>query len=468
MASEERLLIIGGSDAGLSAALRARELDPTINPLMVLADEYPNFSICGIPFYLSREVPDYWHLAHRTRAEIESSGITVQTSTRALSIDATRKTCRLRTPSGVDEDVKFEKLIVATGAKSIIPTIDGIESPGVFFLRWMDEARTIDAYIEKHRVKSVLLIGAGYINLELADGLTRRRLDVTLIERNSTVLKTVDVQLGRLVQCQLEDHGVTVFPGQRAKSISREGNRLTVTLENGKTISSELVVVATGARPQTTLAESAGIALGEGHAIRINQRMETNIDDVYAAGDCAETFHRIIGRSIYLPLGSTSHKQGRIAGENAVGGTREFLGTVGTQVVKIFDLIAARTGLKDDDGRLFGFDPATVEGEYWDHKVYYPGAKKLVIRLTGDRRTGRLLGVQMVGEPETLVAKRIDTAAAALFAHSSVDELNDLDLSYSPPLNSPWDPLQASAQAWQKQVGFAHTEVSIARENVAT
>jgi len=468
MATEERLLIIGGSDAGLSAAVRARELDPTINPLMVLADEYPNFSICGIPFYLSREVPDYWHLAHRTRAEIESSGIKVQTSTRALSIDATRKTCRLRTPSGVDEDVKFEKLIVATGAKSIIPTIDGIESPGVFFLRWMDEARTIDAYIEKHRVKSVLLIGAGYINLELADGLTRRRLDVTLIERNSTVLKTVDVELGRLVQRQLEDHGVTVFPGQRAKSISREGNRLTVTLENGKTISSELVVVATGARPQTALVESAGIALGEGHAIRINQRMETNIDDVYAAGDCAETFHRIIGRSSYLPLGSTSHKQGRIAGENAIGGTREFLGTVGTQVVKIFDLIAARTGLKDDDGRLFGFDPVTFEGEYWDHKVYYPGAKKLVIRLTGDRRTGRLLGVQMVGEPETLVAKRIDTAAAALFAHSSVDELNDLDLSYSPPLNSPWDPLQASAQAWQKQVGFAHTEVSIARENVAT
>lgn len=468
MATEERLLIIGGSDAGLSAALRARELDPSIKPLMVLADEYPNFSICGIPFYLSREVPDYWHLAHRTRAEIESTGITVQTSTRALAIDTANKTCKLRPPNGVDEDVKFQKLIIATGAKSIVPTIDGLDSPGVFLLRWMDEARAIDAYIEKHRIKSVLLIGAGYINLELADGLTRRRLDVTLIERNSTVLKTVDVELGRLVQRQLEDHGVTVFPGQRAKNINRDGNRLTVTLENGKDISTQMVVVATGARPQTDLAEGAGIALGEGHAIRINRLMETNIDDIYAAGDCAETFHRIVGRSSYLPLGSTSHKQGRIAGENAIGGTREFLGTVGTQVVKIFDLIAARTGLKDEDGRLFGFDPVTVQGEYWDHKVYYPGAKKLFIRLTGDRKTGRLLGVQMVGEPETLVAKRIDTAAAALFAHSSVDELNDLDLSYSPPLNSPWDPLQSSAQDWQKQVGFAHTNASIAKGNVAT
>jgi NADPH-dependent 2,4-dienoyl-CoA reductase/sulfur reductase-like enzyme len=452
MATEERLLIIGGSDAGLSAALRARELDSSVEPLMVLADEYPNFSICGLPFYLSREVPDYWHLAHRTRVEIESLGIKVRTSTRAVSIDPKQKTCRLRAPNGAEEDVGFQKLVIATGAKSVVPQIDGLNLAGVFFLRWMDEARSVDAYIEKYRVKSALLIGAGYINLELADGLTKRKLDVTLIERNPTVLKTVDVELGLLLQNQLEAHGVTVMPGQRAKSINKEGNRLLVDLENGKTISTELVVVATGARPETGLATSAGIGLGEGHAIRVNRRMETNIDAIYAAGDCAETFHRMIGRSSYLPLGSTSHKQGRVAGENAVGGAREFLGTVGTQVVKIFDLIAARAGLKDEDGRGFGFDPVTVAGEYWDHKVYYPGAKKLIIRLTGDRTTGRLLGVQMVGQPETLVAKRIDTIAAALFSHSSVDQLNDLDLSYSPPLNSPWDPLQSSAQAWQKLV----------------
>jgi NADPH-dependent 2,4-dienoyl-CoA reductase/sulfur reductase-like enzyme len=417
---------------------------------MVLADEYPNFSICGIPFYLSREVPDYWHLAHRTQSEIESLGIRVRTSTRAISIDAQKRSCRLRTPNRADEEVRFQKLVIATGAKSIVPAIDGLNTPGVFFLRWIDEARAVDAYIERHRVRSALLIGAGYINLELADGLTKRRLEVTLIERNATVLKTVDVELGVLVQRQLEAHGVTVLAGQRAKSITRESNRLTVSLENGKAISTELVVVATGARPDTGLAKSAGISLGEGDAIRINQRMETDIDDIYAAGDCAETFHRIAGRSSYLPLGSTSHKQGRVAGESALGGTRELLGTVGTEVVKIFDLIAARSGLKDDDAPKFGFDPVTVSGEYWDHKVYYPGSKKLIIRLTGDRKTGRLLGVQMLGQPETLVAKRIDTAAAALFSGSSVDELNDLDLSYSPPLNSPWDPLQSCAQAWQK------------------
>ena len=174
------------------------------------------------------------------------------------------------------------------------------------------------------------------------------------------------------------------------------------------------------------------------------------MEDIYAAGDCAETFHRLLGRSTYLPLGSTSHKQGRVAGENVIGGSREFQGTVGTQVVKVFELIVARSGLKHDESRRFGFDPLTVAGEFWDHKAYYPGAKKISIRLTGDGQTGKLLGIQMMGAAETLVVKRIDTAAAALYAKSCVDELNELDLSYSPPLNSPWDPLQSIAQEWTR------------------
>jgi NADPH-dependent 2,4-dienoyl-CoA reductase/sulfur reductase-like enzyme len=227
----------------------------------------------------------------------------------------------------------------------------------------MDEARAINSYIEEHRVKNALLIGAGYINLELADGLTKRGSNVTLIERNPAVLKTVDVALGDLVGQQLEAHGVVVLCGQRAVEITHHESCLSVGLERGKKLSTELVVVAIGARPETTLAQSAGAELGESGAIRINQRMETNLEHVYAAADCAETYHRIGGRNTYAPLGSTSHKQGRVAGENALGGSREFLGTVGTQVVKVFDLIAARTGLKDEDSKAFGFEPITISGE---------------------------------------------------------------------------------------------------------
>jgi NADPH-dependent 2,4-dienoyl-CoA reductase/sulfur reductase-like enzyme len=450
MKNKPKILIVGGSDAGLSAALRIQELDSSITPTMVLADEYPNFSICGIPFYLSHEVPDYWHLAHRTRSEIEALGIEVRTSTRAIAIDPKAKTCRLRLLNHSEEEVQYDKLIIGTGAESIKPVIAGLNQPGIFTLRWIDEARAINRYIEEHRVRSVVLVGAGYINLELADALTKRRLQVTLVERNPAVLKTVDIELGRMVEEQLAAQELNVLPRQQVDTITRHSDRLVVALASGKELSAELVIVATGARPETSLARSCGIELGEGDAIKINQRMETNVEDIYAAGDCAETFHRLLGRSTYLPLGSTSHKQGRVAGENAIGGSRQFHGTLGTQVVKVFDLVVARTGLKDDDGRRFGYDPLTVAGEYWDHKRYYPGAKKVLIRLTGDRLTGQLLGVQMAGAAETSVAKRIDTAAAALFAKESVDDINALDLSYSPPLNSPWDPLQSSAQDWLK------------------
>jgi NADPH-dependent 2,4-dienoyl-CoA reductase/sulfur reductase-like enzyme len=178
--------------------------------------------------------------------------------------------------------------------------------------------------------------------------------------------------------------------------------------------------------------------------------METNVPDIYAAGDCVETWHHLLGEHTYLPLGSTAHKQGRVAGENAVGGHREYAGSLGTQVVKVFDLVVARTGLRDTEASEAGFDPLTVEMETWDHKVYYPGAKKMRIRITGDRQTGRLLGTQIVGHRGTEVSKRIDTVATALFHDIEMEALNDLDLSYTPPLSSPWDPIQMAAQAWAK------------------
>jgi NADPH-dependent 2,4-dienoyl-CoA reductase/sulfur reductase-like enzyme len=179
--------------------------------------------------------------------------------------------------------------------------------------------------------------------------------------------------------------------------------------------------------------------------------METNVPDIYAAGDCVETWHRLLNAPTYLPLGTTAHKQGRIAGENAVGGHREFAGTLGTQVVKVFDVAIARTGLRDAEARHAGFDPLTVESTHLDHKGYYPDAHEIRIRLTGDRSTGRLLGAQMIGHFQAEVAKRIDIFAAAIFHGMCVDDLNMLDLSYTPPVSSPWDPVQMSAQAWVKE-----------------
>ncbi len=201
-------------------------------------------------------------------------------------------------------------------------------------------------------------------------------------------------------------------------------------------------------RPDTALARDAGIELGFRGAIGVDRMMRTNVPDVFAAGDCVETWHRLLQRSAYMPLGTTAHKQGRIAGENALGGERAFQGSLGTQVVKVFDLAVARTGLRSGDAAQGGFDPLTTQFAAWDHKVYYPGATEMTIRTTGDRRDGRLLGAQLVGNHRGQIAKRVDVFAAALHHGMRVDELSDLDLSYTPPLSSPWDPIQMSAQAW--------------------
>jgi NADPH-dependent 2,4-dienoyl-CoA reductase/sulfur reductase-like enzyme len=214
----------------------------------------------------------------------------------------------------------------------------------------------------------------------------------------------------------------------------------------------DLVLVVVGVRPDTDLAVAAGVQTGVRGALRIDRHMRTNLPDVLAAGDCVETWHRLLQRPTYLPLGTTAHKQGRVAGETAVGGDRAFAGSLGTQVVKVFELAVARTGLRDPEAAAEGFDPVTVASVQFDHKAYYPGAHQLHLRITGDRHTGRLLGAQLVGDHRAEVAKRIDIPAGALFHHMTVDGLNDLDLSYTPPFGSPWDAVQLAAQDWVRAV----------------
>ena len=218
----------------------------------------------------------------------------------------------------------------------------------------------------------------------------------------------------------------------------------------------DLVLVAVGVQPDTALAHTAGVKLGVHGAISVTRHMETNVEYIYAAGDCVETWHRMLQHPTYLPLGTTAHKQGRVAGENAVGGQRVFAGSLGTQVVKVFDLACARTGLTEMEARAAGYDPYTQELVTWDHKRYYPGAQELHVRLTGDRQSGRLLGAQIVGHWQAEVAKRIDIFATALFHEMTIDAMNDLDLSYTPPLSSPWDPVQVAAQAWLQAPDLSH------------
>jgi NADPH-dependent 2,4-dienoyl-CoA reductase/sulfur reductase-like enzyme len=459
------VVMIGGSDAGISAALRARELDPAAEVTVVLEDAYPNFSICGIPYYVSGEVTHWRNLAHRAIGDLEAAGMRLRLDTTARRIDVAGRKLLVTSAAGEEELLGYDKLVVGTGAVPVRPPMGGLAGPGalgpgdgVHLLHSMGDTFAAMATLEQAAPASAVIVGGGYIGLEMADALTLRGLAVTQMEQLPEVLPTVDPELGRLVHAELAARGVEVLSGTTVQGISPVppggAGRLEVraTGADGQAVTrpADLVLVVVGVRPETTLAAGAGATLGVRGAITVDPGMRTGLPDVYAAGDCVITHHRLLGMT-YLPLGTTAHKQGRVAGENALGGNREFAGSLGTQVVKIFDQAAARTGLRDHEARAAGFDPVTVGSEADDHKAYYPGSHRIAMRFTGDRATGRLLGVQLFGHKDAEIAKRIDIAATAIFHGMTVDGLSDLDLSYTPPLGSPWDAIQMGAQAWVRQ-----------------
>ncbi|WP_314430059.1 FAD-dependent oxidoreductase [Microbacterium lacticum] len=450
------LLAIGGSDAGISTALRARELDPSVDVTVVVADAYPNFSICGIPYYFSREVQPWQSLAHRTHADLEATGMNLRLNTLATSINVDGRTLTVRDAAGTESTIAYDELMVGTGASPSTAGIAGLDQlgpdDGVHLLHSMGDTFALERYLDEHQPETAIIVGAGYVGLEMAEALTVRGLHVTQLQRGPEVLSTLDPELGSLVREELTRHGVDVLTGTRVEAVTRDAGRLTVTgIRDGDTFSrsADLVLVVVGVRPNTSLLTAAGAATGAGGAVVVDEHMRTGLPNVWAAGDGVVTHHRLLGVT-YLPLGTTSHKQGRVAGENAIGGNARFAGSLGTQVVKVFDVVAARTGLRDHEAAAADYAPHSYTAIADDHKRYYPGATPISIRITGDTRDGRLLGAQLVGTRGAEISKRVDTYATALHHGMTVAGMSDLDLSYTPPLGSPWDAVQMATQAWER------------------
>jgi NADPH-dependent 2,4-dienoyl-CoA reductase/sulfur reductase-like enzyme len=388
-------------------------------------------------------------------------GLRLDTTARRIDVDARK--LLVTGPDGADDVISYDQLIVGTGAVPVRPPIAGLDEfgpgDGVHLLHSMGDTFALMRTLEDHQPASAVIVGAGYIGLEMADALTTWGLLVTQIEQLPEVLPTVDPELGSLVNAELNRREVKVLTGTTVRAVSKapagQDGRLEVSAvtATGEPVScfADLVLVVVGVRPDTELAVSAGAKIGPRGAIAVDPMMRTGLPSLFAAGDCVVTHHRLLGDT-YLPLGTTAHKQGRVAGENACGGHREFAGSLGTQVVKIFDQAAARTGLRDHEARAAGYNPVTVGSEADDHKAYYPGSHRIAMRFTGDRQTGRLLGVQLFGSKDAEIAKRVDIVATAIFHNMTVDGLSDLDLSYTPPLGSPWDAVQIGAQAWTRAV----------------
>ena len=453
------LVVVGGSDAGISAALRAREVDPSVDVTVVVADAYPNFSICGIPYYFTGEVGPWQSLAHRTTSELEATGMRLRLGTRATGIDVARRRLTVRTADGDSQDVAYDELVIGTGALPSRAGIAGLgdlgPDDGVHVLHTMGDTFAVEAFLDRHEPASAVIVGAGYVGLEMAEAFTARGLRVTQLQRGPEVLSTLDPQLGALVRGELTAHGVEVVTDTAVTALSKAASGLTISaVHAGAPVerTAELVLVVVGVRPSTALLERVGASLGPGGAVVVDRHMRTGLPHVWAAGDGVVTHHRLLGTT-YLPLGTTAHKQGRIAGENAIGGDVAFAGSVGTQVVKVFDLVAGRTGARDHEAGAAGYQPVTVAASADDHKRYYPGAHPIDIRVTGDARDGRLLGAQLVGRRGSEVAKRVDTFATALYAGLTVAQVSELDLAYTPPLGSPWDAVQVATQAWSASSG---------------
>src|SRR5689334_13696437 len=384
--------------------------------------------------------------------------------TTARRIDVPGRKLLVTTADG-EEVLGYDKLVIGTGAVPVRPPITGLSSPdalgpadGVHLLHSMGDTFAVMRTLEQAAPASAVIVGAGYIGLEMADALTVRGLRVVQMEQLSDVLPTVDPQLGALVHAELAGHGVEVLTGTTVQAISTAppggSGRLQVKAVTADATSvtrqADMVLVVVGVRPETALADDAGATLGVKGAIAVDPMMRTGLPDIFAAGDCVITHHRLLGQT-YLPLGTTAHKQGRVAGENVLGRNRQFAGSLGTQVVKIFDQAAARTGLREHEATAAGYAPVTTETTADDHKAYYPGSHRITIRVTGDQATGQLLGMQLFGHKNAEIAKRVDIAATAIYHGMTIDAVSDLDLSYTPPLGSPWDAVQIAAQTWVRQ-----------------
>ena len=438
-----RLLVIGGVAAGLSAASRARRLDPNLHITVLEKGPHISYSACGLPYYLAGQVREASDLVvHDAAFFREQREIEVLTGHEAVEIEPGRRRVRaVVTETRQEKAFHFDRLIVATGANAEF-RMQNEECRTAFNANTLGGAMALQAFLAQANPRRAVVLGGGYIGLEMAEALRTRGLDVTVLERGSEILDGFGAEIAGRVEAAMTGLGVLLVKGCPALAV-REGE---VISEAGRH-PADVVVVATGLRPNVELAEAAGIAVGSTGAIAADDRMQANLPGVYAAGDCAESVHLVTGRAVWIPLGTTANKQGRVAGENAAGGNARFPGVVGTMVTKVFGLECARTGLSEAQAAGYRVVSATIEHVT---RAHYLGGQKIVATLLAERGSGRLLGAQMAA-PEG-AAKRIDVLATALHARMTVEQVSNLDLSYAPPVAPVWEAVLIAAQNLLKQL----------------
>jgi NADPH-dependent 2,4-dienoyl-CoA reductase/sulfur reductase-like enzyme len=436
----DRLAIVGGDAAGMSAATTARRREPELDVVAFERGPYTSYSACGIPFFVGGLFDDSDRLVARSPDEHRANGIAVHVRTEVTAVDLARRELTVRDQQGAQRTEGFDRLVMATGAEAVAPDVPGVERT--------EPARTIQA---AERFRSALerggeravVVGGGYIGLEMAEALTQRGLRVTLVERAGQLMATLDEDMAGHVQDAAEGVGIEVRLGVELQEVSEHAVRV-----DGEELPADHVVIATGVRPATRLAEQAGLELGESGALRVDDHQRcTGHDGVFAAGDCVESWHRVLGRPMNIQLGTHANKQGRIAGANATGADLAFPGVIGTAASKICRYEVARTGISEREAAEAGIEVRAATIKDRTRAGYYPGSGPIWVKLV-IAPDGRLLGGQIVGVEGA--AKRIDVLAACVWSGMAVDELELLDLSYAPPYSGVYDPVLVAARAASK------------------
>jgi NADPH-dependent 2,4-dienoyl-CoA reductase/sulfur reductase-like enzyme len=439
-----KLVVIGADAAGMSAASQARKrLGP--DRLEIVAFErghFTSYSACGIPYWIGGFVKEREALVARTPEQHRRAGIDVRLRHEVVAIDLDRREVVAHDLSGGGEVREgFDHLMYAAGASPVMPEWARIPAAGIFGVQTLDDGAAIHDWLAREQPKKAVVIGGGYIGVEMAEAMVKRGLDVTLLEKSpEPMAKTVDPDVGALVRKAIGEEGIEVVTNAHVSGIETSGGKVREVVTPGGALAADIVVMGLGVRPNSALAAEAGIPVGVTGGVRTDRRMRAEgIEGVWAAGDCVETRHLLTGDPVHIPLGTHANKQGRVAGINIGGGYATFPGVIGTAVTKVCNLEVARTGLTEKEARRAGFAFVTATVESTSRAGYYPGAELMTIKLIAEKRTGTLLGAQIVGRTEA--AKRIDALAVAVWNRMTVEEMTALDLSYAPPFAPVWDPV---------------------------
>jgi NADPH-dependent 2,4-dienoyl-CoA reductase/sulfur reductase-like enzyme len=451
MRTAERLIVIGGDAAGMSAASRAKRQRADLEVVAFERGSYTSYSACGMPYYVGGVVEDVEQLVARGPEAFHERGIDARVRHEVEEIDLIQRRVRVRR---LEDDAvlseAFDHLVIATGAVPIRPDLPGSDARGIYGLAILEDGIQVRRAVDQDQPRCAVIVGGGYIGLEMAEALVMRGLQVSLVERAQAVMSTLDPDMGDLVSQAMRDVGVTLYLDESVQGFDARDGRVMGVNTNRRTLPADLVILGIGTRPNVSLARGATIPLGQTGAIKVNPRMQTESDGVWAAGDCAEAFHLVSRRPVHIALGTIANKQGRICGINLGGGSATFPGVVGTAVSKICAVEVARTGLDENEATVLGLSYVVGKIESTTRAGYFPGAGKITVKVLAERTSGRLLGAQLVGLEGA--AKRVDVFATALHAGMTVEQLQYLDLSYAPPFAPVWDPILIAARKAAEQL----------------